>query len=144
MCYEGCEINGFRFYTKAYEQHRPMANNRVCMKGECINEKQYDYYGVLKEVIELEYDGVSNKVLFFKCCWFDITNGIKVDHQHDLIEVKHTFTLRTNESFLKKLNWFLNFYLHLEVLVFGNKNKLIRPSINYFCNNNKKVVYIRV
>ena len=100
MCYEGCEINGFRFYTEAHEQHRSRINSGVCVRGVCTDETQHDYYGVLKEVVELEYDGVHNKVLLFKCHWFDITNGVKVDHQHGLVEVKHTSTLRTTEPYV--------------------------------------------
>jgi Domain of unknown function (DUF4216) len=100
MCYEGCDTNIFQFYTKAHEQHRSRDNSGVCVRGETTNQTQHDYYGVLKEVIELTYDGVDNKVLLFKCHWFDITNGVKVDHEHGLVEVKHISTLRTNEPFV--------------------------------------------
>jgi Domain of unknown function (DUF4216) len=57
-------------------------------------------YEVLKEVVGLSYNGVDNKVLFFNSHWFDITNSVKIDHEHDLAEVKHTLTFRTNESFI--------------------------------------------
>jgi Domain of unknown function (DUF4216) len=57
-------------------------------------------YEVLKEVVGLSYNGVDNKVLFFNSHWFDITNSVKIDHEHDLVEVKHTLTFRTNESFI--------------------------------------------
>jgi hypothetical protein len=68
-------------------------NSIVYVRGECSDDKQHDYYGVLKEVIELEYDGVDNKVILFNCHWLDIINDMRVDHRHGFIDVKHTFTL---------------------------------------------------
>jgi Domain of unknown function (DUF4216) len=111
MCYKGCEVNGYRFYTKTHEEHRSRDNSGVCVRGEIINETQHDYYGVLEEVIELTYDGVESKVLLFMCHWFDIINGVKVDHEHGLIEVKHTSTLRTNEPFILACQATLVYYL---------------------------------
>ena len=58
-----------------------------------------DYYGLLQEVIELDYDGL-NKVVLFRCNWFDITNGVKVDHEHGIVEVKHTSRLKNYEPFV--------------------------------------------
>jgi Domain of unknown function (DUF4216) len=75
-------------------------NNEVCVRGDCTDDTQYDYYGVLKEMIKLEYDRVENKIILFKYHWFDIKNGVKVDNQHGIIEVKYTFTLRGNKPFV--------------------------------------------
>jgi hypothetical protein len=54
-----------------------MINNGVCIKGEWAGEDTvHDYYGVLEEVVELEYEG-HNKVVLFKCHWFNITDGVR-------------------------------------------------------------------
>lgn len=37
---------------------------------------------------ELLYKGVNNYVVLFKCHWFDIDNGVRVDRVHGLVEVK--------------------------------------------------------
>lgn len=100
MCYEGYDVNGFRFHTEAHSKYRSTVNSGVCVKGECTDDTHHDYYGILKEVVELEYDGVDNKVVLFNCHWFDITNGVKVDHHHGLVEVKHTSTLQGGEPFV--------------------------------------------
>ena len=98
-CYEGYEVNGFRFHTKKYGQNKSTESSCVCIKGEWDeNGPTHDYYGVLEEVIELEYD--ANTVVLFRCYWFDITNGVKVDHEHGLVEVKHIFRLKNYEPFV--------------------------------------------
>ena len=45
---------------------------------------------MLLEIIELQYYGVGNKVILFKCDWYDIEKGIKV-HKHGLVEVRYNY-----------------------------------------------------
>lgn len=74
--YEGYEVNGYRFHTKAYGEDKTTQSFGVCIKGEYdANAPQIDYYGVLQEVIALEYD--AHTVVLFRCDWFDIINGVK-------------------------------------------------------------------
>ncbi|RWR75198.1 transposon protein, putative, CACTA, En/Spm sub-class, expressed [Cinnamomum micranthum f. kanehirae] len=60
------------------------------------------YYGVLKDVIELQYIG-GNRIMLFKCDWWDVTNhggrGIKQD-EYGFTCVNFTRTLNTNEPFI--------------------------------------------
>lgn len=97
LSYYGCDVNGFRFHTESHAKHRTTNNSGVWLKGETEGNITHDFYSVLDNVVELEYPGVHNKVVLFKCRWFDITNGVKVDRAHGLVEVKHTTTLRTGE-----------------------------------------------
>ena len=60
-------VNGYVFYIKEYSQGRKTYNSRVCVKGLTINEFEVDYYGKLKEVIELQYHNEYNKVFLIKC-----------------------------------------------------------------------------
>ena len=39
-------------------------------------------------------------MVLFKCYWFDITNGVKVDRQHGIVEVKHESRLKTYDPFV--------------------------------------------
>jgi len=62
-------------------------NNGVCIKGLTFSEYEVDYYEKLEKVIELQYQNEHNRVLLFKCYWYDTTDkGIKVDPYHDLVE----------------------------------------------------------
>ena len=59
------------------------------------------YYGVLIEVVELHYLG-ENKVVLFKCDWWDVTNigrEIKND-EYDYTFINFARILPTNEPFV--------------------------------------------
>lgn len=81
--YNGYYVNGYVFHTKEYGEGKQTDNSGVNLKG------NLDYYGVLKEVIELRYLGRKNIVLF-NCDWRDAVRGIKKHDSFDLIDVKHT------------------------------------------------------
>ena len=51
--YKGYFVNGFKFHTIDYSQGRKIMNSGVCVKGSCYNDYEYDYYGMLYEIIEL-------------------------------------------------------------------------------------------
>lgn len=51
-------INGFHFHTYKYGEHKTTMNYGVTVKG--VEGK--DYYGVLQEVIELEYVGQQENI----------------------------------------------------------------------------------
>jgi hypothetical protein len=73
------------FHIKEYDQGRKTYNSEVCVKGSTSNEFEVNYYGKLKEVIELKYHNEQNRVFLFKYYWFDTTNReIKVDLHHGL------------------------------------------------------------
>lgn len=52
-----------------------------------------DYYGVLKEVMGLEYPGLPiKKCVLFNCRWFapTINRGVKVHKDYGIVEIRHT------------------------------------------------------
>ena len=55
------------------------------------------YYGVLDEIIEINYYD-EMKFLLFKCEWVDINRGVKQDG--DLTLVNFNYKLRTSEPFV--------------------------------------------
>ena len=58
---------------------KKIQNSGIMIKGSCYNDYERDFYGKLLEVVELEFLGDGNRVVLFKCCWFDIEKGVKVD-----------------------------------------------------------------
>ena len=52
------------------------------------------------EMLDLEYFGLGNRVVLFKCNWFDCDKGIKVHSWHGIIDIKHGSGLTTDEPFV--------------------------------------------
>ncbi|XP_017970474.1 PREDICTED: uncharacterized protein LOC18609682 [Theobroma cacao] len=92
-CYSGYFVNGFKFHTLDYGQNRKIMNSGVCIKGSFYNDHERDFYGILVDIIKLEYFGVGNRVVLFKCHWFDTEKGIKVDRLHGLVDVNYNSIL---------------------------------------------------
>ena len=53
------------------------------VKGSCYGEDHIDYYGILKEILELEYFD-AKKVILFLCDWYDPKEGVTHDFKHDI------------------------------------------------------------
>ncbi|XP_056697353.1 uncharacterized protein [Spinacia oleracea] len=64
-------INGYKFDTVDRERSRKTQNSGIMVEAE-----GQEYYGKLKEILELDYYG-SFKVLMFRCDWADIRRGFK-------------------------------------------------------------------
>ncbi|EOY13556.1 Uncharacterized protein TCM_032154 [Theobroma cacao] len=99
-CYSGYFVSGFKFHTLDYGQNRKTMNSGVCIKGSFYNDRERDFYGILVDIIELEYFGIGNRVVLFKCHWFDTEKGIKVDRLHGLVDVNYNSILASNEPFV--------------------------------------------
>ncbi|XP_071735655.1 uncharacterized protein [Rutidosis leptorrhynchoides] len=80
--YSGCMVNGYRFHTQSREKNMKTQNSGVIVQG-CHKTNIIDFYGILQEVLELEYLGDNKRVLVFKCDWFKIDdrNGLQVDKE---------------------------------------------------------------
>ncbi|KAK6784233.1 hypothetical protein RDI58_017687 [Solanum bulbocastanum] len=86
--------NGYRFHTLSHGSNKSTMNSGVCIKGTTWNDYESDYYGLLGEVIQLEYSNPTKKrttLVLFKCDWFDPTmgRGCKVHNQYGLIDINH-------------------------------------------------------
>nr|KAJ0227495.1 hypothetical protein LSAT_V11C100010710 [Lactuca sativa] len=65
-------VNGYNFHTQEYGKGRETNNYRLCMRGEMYNGEESDYYGLLDEILEIDYYGIGRSTaVLFKCTWFD-------------------------------------------------------------------------
>ena len=76
-------------------------NSGVCVKGACYNETECDFYGLLEEVIEVAYRGVGRcVVILFKCKWFDVARGVRIENKHNIVDIKYMSRLINDEPFV--------------------------------------------
>lgn len=69
--WHACNVNGVRFRTVDSEKDRRTQNSGIMMKvGVENSEEERELYGVLKQVLEVNYGGKS--VFLFRCDWFDL------------------------------------------------------------------------
>ena len=80
--FSGYITNGYRFHTQSREKNLQTQNSGVFVLGNMgAGTENIDYYGVLTEVVRLEYMG-GNHVVLFRCNWWDVHDagrGVKVD-----------------------------------------------------------------
>ncbi|KAM0070264.1 putative Transposase-associated domain-containing protein [Helianthus debilis subsp. tardiflorus] len=88
--HKGYFVNGYKFHTRTSYHGRVTQNSGVCVKGASYDENESDYYGLLNEILEVEYHSKlgSCVVVLFKCTWFDPVNGVRVDPKTGMVDVK--------------------------------------------------------
>jgi hypothetical protein len=87
ITWSGYDINKTSFYTKSKDDRSTMQNSGVMIVAESMHFSSSKdknpvmastpYYGVIEEIWEVDY--VMFKVPVFKCKWFDINNGVRID-----------------------------------------------------------------
>lgn len=99
--YNGYIINGYRFHVEGYDRKLRTQNCGVVVVGENDTPSEnIDYYGVLTDVLELQF--TARRVIMFKCKWFDVhgkTKGVKID-EYGIASVNWSRFLKTNEPFV--------------------------------------------
>ncbi|KAK6802902.1 hypothetical protein RDI58_000686 [Solanum bulbocastanum] len=96
-------VNGFKFQTKEVSTNKKTNNSSVYIQDDVDGTGQtIEYYGVIHEIIEGRYSGwPKKKIVLFRCEWFDPSHrGTKVDHQHNIIELKHIRKYRSYDHFI--------------------------------------------
>uniref|UniRef100_A0A803MUJ0 Transposase-associated domain-containing protein n=1 Tax=Chenopodium quinoa TaxID=63459 RepID=A0A803MUJ0_CHEQI len=92
-------VNGFMFRAKDSERGRETQNSGIVVNGE-TGSSTLDYYGLLQEIIEVQYLG-GNRVTLFKCDWWDVHShgrGINSDC-FDFVSV-NTSKLLANDPYI--------------------------------------------
>ncbi|WVZ93355.1 hypothetical protein U9M48_039342, partial [Paspalum notatum var. saurae] len=113
--YSSCIANGVRYRTVSHEKYRTTQNSGVMTEGTHKNE-YIDFYGVLNEIIVLQYP--SNKqftrsVVLFRCDWYDLEGkktGTKDDGYFRSINVERCWY--KNDPYILATQSTQVFYLH--------------------------------
>jgi len=72
--FNGYVVNGYKFHTEEYGSNKSTMNSGICIKGSSHSADEIDYYGILTEILRLEYHALPFKqTVLFKCSWFDPT-----------------------------------------------------------------------
>ncbi|KAJ9539492.1 hypothetical protein OSB04_032225 [Centaurea solstitialis] len=102
LSHPGYFVNGYKFHTVTHGAGRVTHNSGVCVRGSSYGESdESDYYGMLDDVLEVEYYGVGRSIVaLFKCIWFDTPSGVRVDRKHSLVDVKYKSRLRADDSYI--------------------------------------------
>ena len=96
-------VNGFKFHTSTYGSHRSTYNSGVCVKGSNYSDYSNDFYGILDEILILEYPRLPIKrTVLFKCSWFDPTPnvGMRKHPSCNLVEVNKRRKFSKYEPFI--------------------------------------------
>lgn len=66
--YSGCIVKGIRFHTKERDENHNTQNSGVVVNGDHEENLHFDFFGILTDIIVLNYSG-GNRVFLFKCDW---------------------------------------------------------------------------
>ncbi|KAL0325043.1 UNVERIFIED_CONTAM: hypothetical protein Sradi_5073600 [Sesamum radiatum] len=73
----------------------------VCVKSSSYRDTENDFYGMLEEIIELDYPLNDDlHVVLFKCRWVDPTRGMKVHPHYHLVDVNFKRVYQKDEPFI--------------------------------------------
>ncbi|XP_074374341.1 uncharacterized protein LOC141714739 [Apium graveolens] len=85
--YKGYDISGYTFYIHCQDNKSTVQNSGVSVEASSTEfirgsssesrDLKNSYYGVIEEIWELDYKDF--KVALFRCKWFDIRRGVRVD-----------------------------------------------------------------
>ena len=71
--YSACIVDGVRYHTIDREKNRRTQNSGVMAEG-THNSEDIEFYGSLREIIQLQYNADKSghrSVVIFRCDWFD-------------------------------------------------------------------------
>ncbi|XP_050225605.1 uncharacterized protein LOC126675073 [Mercurialis annua] len=75
--FNGYYVNGFKFHTRSHDSGRATFNSGVCIKASNYDAATSDFYGIVTEILELEYRALPLKTtMLFMCDWFNPTPNV--------------------------------------------------------------------
>jgi len=102
--FNGYKVHGIRFHTRARSARKKTYSCGVLVKGTTSGAAGgVDYYGVLDEVLRVEYPGEPIKrCVLFRCDWFDPSQprGTRYSNINCTFEVNHQRRYRKYEPFV--------------------------------------------
>ena len=118
-------MNGFKFHTEEWSIGKKTINSGVCVKGDDDGSEENYYYGIIKEIVQVEYPGDPLKQLvLFNCEWFDIAlnRGRKIHKQYDIVEICHTRRYSKYDPFIFAKNGIQVYYVPYPRNIKGKTN----------------------
>uniref|UniRef100_A0A453JK27 DUF4216 domain-containing protein n=2 Tax=Triticinae TaxID=1648030 RepID=A0A453JK27_AEGTS len=83
-------MNGFRYRVQSRDRHLCTQNSGVAVLSEQgDNGNAVEYYGILTEIVKLQYLG-GRRVTLFRCNWIDVfdkEHGMKKDNKHGIVSL---------------------------------------------------------
>ena len=86
LVHTACNVNGARFRTLASEENLRTQNSGVMNIASFGDQEETEYYGVVKEILELRYLSTKERqrsVFLFRCDWYDLASGKKTKMRDD-------------------------------------------------------------
>ena len=78
LMYQGYEINGYTFYTRAQDNKSTNQNSGVRIDATDSSGQTNSYFGYIEEIWELDYGPL--KIPLFRCQWVKLTGkGVDID-----------------------------------------------------------------
>ncbi|CAH9126887.1 unnamed protein product [Cuscuta epithymum] len=97
--YQTLHINGYKFNTIARFEGRVTCNCGVMVKCTSYDGSGLDYYGLIHEIIQLEYQ--DYKILVFRCEWFEPSSrGTRCHPLYNIVDVNTQHQLRTSDCYI--------------------------------------------
>ncbi|KAL0437694.1 UNVERIFIED_CONTAM: hypothetical protein Sradi_0477300 [Sesamum radiatum] len=94
-------VNGYNFHTEEPNIGKSTMNCGVCVKSSSYTDTDIDFYGMLEEIIQLDYPVIDGlQVVLFKCKWVDPTRGMKVHPRYHLVDVNFKRVYQKDEPFI--------------------------------------------
>ena len=108
--YTGCIVNGVRFHTKQCDVHLASQNSGMMVEGN-HEDDQINFYGVLTDIIHLDYIK-DCQVVLFRCEWFDLDSKRRRIHKDGhLLSINVNKCWYENDPFILSIQAKQVFYL---------------------------------
>ncbi|CAH9080376.1 unnamed protein product [Cuscuta epithymum] len=97
--YQTLHINGYKFNTTARSEGRVTCNCGVMVKCTSYDGSELDYYGLIHEIIQLEYQ--DYKIIVFRCEWFEPSSrGTRRHPLYNIVDVNTQHRLRISDCYI--------------------------------------------
>ncbi|XP_050211984.1 uncharacterized protein LOC126662140 [Mercurialis annua] len=101
--FKGYRVNGYKFQTQAFGEEQLTMNSGVCVKGTQYVDSENEFYGILTDIIELEYPALPMKTtVLFKCEWFDPVHnsGTISNKKYNMVDINNRKRYNKYEPFI--------------------------------------------
>ncbi|OMO61820.1 hypothetical protein COLO4_33324 [Corchorus olitorius] len=95
-------VNGYKFHTVAHGRGKATMNSGICVRGSDPNDPSSNFYGYLKDIVQVEYSGSTMKmnVVLFEGDRFDPQTGMQVHPLYKLVDVNCKKLYRKYDPFV--------------------------------------------